>query len=165
MLSSSADIAAALIDRLDDGVWILHPADATVLEANDAAREQVGMASTAPGADGNERTAAAYVVKYSTHPGAIVDYAYFENTATLFGQTLSPQAAGQLETLVLTGLQADTSYYIAVVARDEDKNQGDLSNSTFSWAQSYVLGVEIANLDGDPDLYGFGSLSMSSAVI
>ena len=47
MLSSSAELTAALIERLDDGVWILDPRDATVLEANPAALRQVGLAAPA----------------------------------------------------------------------------------------------------------------------
>lgn len=46
MLSSSAELTAALIDRLDDGVWVLDAATATVLETNPAARRQLGLAAT-----------------------------------------------------------------------------------------------------------------------
>jgi diguanylate cyclase (GGDEF)-like protein len=47
VLSSSAELTAALIERLDDGVWILDPRDATILEANPAALRQVGLSAPA----------------------------------------------------------------------------------------------------------------------
>jgi hypothetical protein len=126
---------------------------------------EISLTWNAPGADGARRTATSYVIKYSTHPAAITDQDYFENTATLFGQTLAPQTTGLVETFTLTGLTAGTSYYVAIEARDEDKNQGYLSNSTFTWAQAYVLGVDISNLTGAPKSYGFGAVTMSSAVV
>ena len=43
MLSPSADLTGSLIDRLDDGVWVLDARDATVIEANPAARRQLGL--------------------------------------------------------------------------------------------------------------------------
>jgi diguanylate cyclase (GGDEF)-like protein len=42
VLSSSAELTAALVDRLEDGVWILDGNGAAVLDANPAARRQVG---------------------------------------------------------------------------------------------------------------------------
>jgi diguanylate cyclase (GGDEF)-like protein/PAS domain S-box-containing protein len=43
VLSTSAEITAALIDRLEDGVWVLDARDSTIIEANPAACQQVGM--------------------------------------------------------------------------------------------------------------------------
>ncbi|MGQ0645004.1 MAG: fibronectin type III domain-containing protein [Elusimicrobiota bacterium] len=122
---------------------------------------------TSPGADGNQRTGASYVVKYSTYPDAIATQDYFANTAATFSQALSPLAPGGSETLTLTGLQPGTSYYVAIEARDGEtpKNQGYLSNSTYTWAQIYVLGVDVANQSSPADFYGFGSVAMSSAVV
>jgi diguanylate cyclase (GGDEF)-like protein/PAS domain S-box-containing protein len=42
VLTSSAELTAALIDRLDDGIWLLDPAAGTILATNSAARRQLG---------------------------------------------------------------------------------------------------------------------------
>ncbi|MBI4395648.1 MAG: hypothetical protein HY548_01040 [Elusimicrobia bacterium] len=125
----------------------------------------INLAWTAPGADGDQKTAAAYVVKYSTHPAAITDQNYFANTATLFQIVNFAQSPGSNESLTINGLQPGTSYYIAIEARDAAKNQAYLSNSTYTWAQVSLLSVDIQNMDGDPDTYGFGTMNMSSAVV
>lgn len=136
-----------------------------------AAAGSVRLTFTAPGADGSQRTAAKYMVKYSTFPAAITDQNYFDNTATLFSAAVVPNSPGSAETVTITGLTPGTSYYVAVAARDcafptcEDENQGELSNSTYSWAQVSSLGVDIVNLNGDPNSYGFGDMTMSSAVV
>jgi hypothetical protein len=129
---------------------------------------QIRLTWTAPGADGKQRTVSKYVVKYSTHPDAITNQEYFESTATLYGiiDPGVPGSPGSQETYTLAGLTPGTSYYIAIEARDEDKNQGYLSNSTWTYAQATILSVLIENLDNtDPSQYGFGEMSMNSASV
>jgi hypothetical protein len=154
--------------RIGDGLMKIYFQPGTVTTLTPVTGTNAGeinLTWSSPGADGYRRTATSYVVKYSTFPATIPDMNYFENTATVFGQAISPQAPGNLESLVLTGLQPDTTYYIAVIARDEDKNQSYLSTPASTWARSYVLGVSINNTSGAPKFYDFGSISMSSAVV
>ncbi len=114
---------------------------------------------TAPGADGGVVTASKYIVKYSTYPDAITDQSYFETTATLF-KVAVPNAPNTQETITLTGLTPGTSYYVAIEARDADENQGDLSKSTYTWAQVTVLSVDISS-----DTYGFGTFTASTSTV
>ncbi|HOW28903.1 MAG TPA: fibronectin type III domain-containing protein [Elusimicrobiota bacterium] len=126
---------------------------------------EINLSWSAPGADGALRTSSAYVIKFSTHPNAITSQNYFEHTATTFKLETNTHSPGTTETFTLTGLQPGTSYYVAIEARDADKNQGYLSNSTYTWAQISLLSVSIENENGDPDMYGFGTIDMSSAVV
>ena len=57
------------------------------------------------------------------------------NNATVFANTLTPKAAGQAESLTVTGLTPGTTYYFAVRAQDEEPNLGGLSNSPSASAQ------------------------------
>jgi hypothetical protein len=117
---------------------------------------------TAPGADGNLRTASKYMVKYS--PSPITTQDAFDNAATLFTVAV-PNGPGTAETIDVTGLTPGSTYYLAIAARDEDENQGALSNNPSTWSQVAVLAVDIENLNGAPGLYGFGAMQMSSAAV
>ena len=44
MLGSTNDLAAALLDHLEDGVWVLDPQDATIIDVNPVAAGRVGHA-------------------------------------------------------------------------------------------------------------------------
>ena len=88
----------------------------------------VELTWTAVGDDGSTGTASSYLVRYST--SAINNGTDWTN-ATAFANTLVPKAAGQAESLTVTGLTPGTTYYFAVRARDESPslNLGALSNS------------------------------------
>lgn len=161
-------VMSSATKKVADGLMKIFFYPGTVTTLAPAPGTQAGelnLTWNAPGADGNRRIATGYVIKYSTFPTPISDMQYFENSATTYGHSLSPQSAGSIETLVLTGLQPDTTYYVAVVARDEDKNQSRLSSAASSWACSYRLGVTINNTSGAAKFYDFGAISMSSAVV
>jgi diguanylate cyclase (GGDEF)-like protein/PAS domain S-box-containing protein len=42
VLEATADLATALLDQLDDGLWVLDPTDATVIDVNPAAAARLG---------------------------------------------------------------------------------------------------------------------------
>ena len=86
----------------------------------------VELGWTAVGDDGSSGTASSYLVRYST--SAINNGTDWTN-ATAFANTLIPKAAGQAESLTVTGLTPGTTYYFAVRAQDEKPNLGGLSNS------------------------------------
>lgn len=161
-------VMSSATKRVADGLMKIYfqPGTITTLAPDPGTNAgELNLTWNAPGADGNRRTASSYVIKYSTFPNTIPNMHYFENTATTFGQSISPQAPAGVESYVLTGLEAGTTYYVAVVARDQDKNQSYLSTAASDWAQVYVLGVTINNTSGAPKFYDFGSISMSSAVV
>ena len=43
MLGATADLATALLDQFEDGVWVLHPDDASVIDVNPAAATRLGL--------------------------------------------------------------------------------------------------------------------------
>lgn len=45
MPGTTADLANALIEQFDDGVWVLDPADSSIIEVNPAGAGRLGMAS------------------------------------------------------------------------------------------------------------------------
>ncbi|HOW28486.1 MAG TPA: fibronectin type III domain-containing protein [Elusimicrobiota bacterium] len=98
----------------------------------------VTLTWTAPGRDGGQGTASSYVIKYSLTE--ISSQANFE-AATTFGQTMTPQAPGNSESCTVTGLSSDCQYYFAVEARDADKNQSYLSNSTYTFTGIHPPGI------------------------
>ncbi len=67
-----------------------------------------------------------YLVRYSTSP--ITSEGSWWNNATPFPNSMTPKAAGQTETLTVTGLTPGTTYYFAVRARDANYFLGELSN-------------------------------------
>jgi hypothetical protein len=96
----------------------------TITAVTGAGEGEVDLTWTAPGADGAVNTAAAYVLRFSTN--AIANQTLFEaaNTRTI----PNPQAPGSVESYTLTGLAPNSTYYVAIEARDAAKNQGALSN-------------------------------------
>jgi hypothetical protein len=162
-------LATSTSYELGDGLMKIYYYPGTVTDLSvqpGTGQGEIDLTWTAPGADGDRRTATKYVIKFSTYtsPGSIDDQAEFES-ATTFVQTLSPASPDGTETLTLTGLQPGTSYYIAVEARDAADNQAYLSNSTYTWSQVTLLAVDITNQNGAADTYGFGTVTMSSAVV
>ena len=94
------------------------------LAASSPAAESVTLGWTAPGDDGRTGTAARYEVRYSKAP--IVEANW--DDAWRVAQSLVPAPAGSAEGLVVSGLEADTTYYFAVKAADEQDNVSALSN-------------------------------------
>ncbi len=90
----------------------------------------VTLSWTAPGDDGNQGTAAVYQVKFDDLPivetadGGKVCNFWAANNAT--GEP-KPAAAGARESFVVKGLAAGTHYF-ALKARDEQNNEGPISN-------------------------------------
>jgi len=94
------------------------------LAASSPTAESIMLGWTAPGDDGRTGTAAAYDVRYSTSP---IDETSWD-TAWRVDQSLVPQPTGSTESLAVTGLEADATYYFALKATDEDGNSADVSN-------------------------------------
>ena len=79
---------------------------------------------TAVGDDGLVGTAAAYDVRYSTEPITDATWA----AAAKLAVVPSPQPAGSSETIVVTGLNDETAYYVALKVKDDVGNESPLSN-------------------------------------
>ncbi|MBI1951024.1 MAG: S8 family serine peptidase [Acidobacteria bacterium] len=80
---------------------------------------------TATGDDGDDGRALTYDVRYAPFP---IDAANFETLPGAPGAPL-PAPSGSIETMEVAGLEANTTYYFAVRARDEWGNPGPFGNA------------------------------------
>ena len=88
---------------------------------------QLNLSWTAPGDNGIEGRAIAYVVKYSL--SQFTGQESFDN-ATTYEQSWQPLTSGSRENRTLKGLPGGETYYVAVEAVDEVGLQASLSNTT-----------------------------------
>lgn len=112
------------------------PGTVTDLSALTGASEgTIDLSWTEVGGDGQVGLAASLIIKMATTP--ITTQALFEAASTY--AVLTPLAAGGFETQVVTQLKPGPDYYFAVVARDQAKNQGALSNLIGSSTQTIAI--------------------------
>jgi len=97
---------------------------AVTLSLSAATSSSVLVSWTAPGDDGSTGTAASYDLRYST--SAITD-ANFASATQVAGEP-APAVAGTAQTMTVTGLTANTTYFFAMKAQDEVPNVSALSN-------------------------------------
>lgn len=100
------------------------PAAVSNLLASNATGNSIQLTWTAPGDDGNSGTATAYDIRLST---SNINSGTF-NSATIISNLPTPKAAGQPETLIVSGLDQEVTYYFALKTVDEAANWSDLSN-------------------------------------
>ncbi|RED56597.1 fibronectin type III domain-containing protein [Cohnella lupini] len=100
------------------------PSAITNLSAGTATSTSVPLSWTAPGDDGNTGTAAVYDIRYST---STITSGNWSSAVQASGEP-TPAAAGTSQSFTLTGLSANTTYYVAIRARDEAANESGLSN-------------------------------------
>jgi hypothetical protein len=100
--------------------------------------ESIVLTWTAPGADGNSGTASKYNIRFSSNPIVTEDD---WNNAYIFDNTLTPKAAGQIESITVTGLTPLVAQYFAVRAQDGETfpNIGGLSNTPSATASAPTL--------------------------
>lgn len=103
------------------------PASVTNLALLSAADSSLTITWTAPGDDGSSGVAAAYAIRHATSYDSSATW--FDDIATAVAATLpTPAAAGETESLPITHLLPETTYYIALKAIDEAANWSALSN-------------------------------------
>jgi hypothetical protein len=79
----------------------------------------------APGDDGTTGTASAYVVRYNTVPITESNWASSSNVSN----EPTPQVAGSVESMTVSGLVPGRTYYLALKTQDEVPNTSGVSNS------------------------------------
>ena len=89
--------------------------------------EGITLTWQAPGDDGFQGTAAQYELRYSTVP--IRSQVAFD-TARVASAVPPPRSSGTLEQFTVTGLQSNTPYYFAVLARDNVNNTSPLATTS-----------------------------------
>jgi hypothetical protein len=87
---------------------------------------------TAPGDDDYTGTAARYDLRFSTSPIAESDWP----GATLITDLPAPAGAGTVQSMLVTGLSATTTYYFGLKATDKSNNVSLLSNIASGTTQS-----------------------------
>ncbi len=90
------------------------PGPVTALTTQPLAHDQVQLHWTASGADGDQGTAAYYELRYATARITAQNF----GQATLVSTRRPPRTSGTVDTVLVTGLSASTTYYFALRTRD-----------------------------------------------
>lgn len=100
------------------------PAAINTLSATALTSRSIRLNWTAVGDDGVVGTATSYDIRYSA---AAITAANF-SSATQVSGVPSPKVSGSAETVTITGLSGNTTYYFSVKAIDEGNNVSAISN-------------------------------------
>jgi hypothetical protein len=100
------------------------PADIADLAVQQSKLTSVILTWTATGASGNDGSASAYEIRYSTSPITAANF----STGTLVPSVPQPQISGSVENFEVKDLAASTLYYFAMRSRDFFGNWSGLSN-------------------------------------
>jgi hypothetical protein len=122
---SGADYQPVLFVDYSQAGDAMAPAAVTNLAVGDATTGSVTLTWTAPGDDGLTGTAASYDIRYSTN--AISEATW--GAALVLGSVPSPQPAGTVQNMVVSGLVSNTTYYFAMKTSDEVPNVSGISNT------------------------------------
>ncbi|MEC4685745.1 MAG: fibronectin type III domain-containing protein [Nitrospirota bacterium] len=118
------------------------PAAINDLAASNPTLNSIELSWTAPGDDGDTGTAVSYDIRYST---STISDANWSAATRVTGEP-TPEAAGTTQSMTVTGLVPETTYYVAVKTADEVPNTSNQSNvvaaitdaSTFE----YIMGTD-----------------------
>jgi hypothetical protein len=103
---------------------ITPPGSISNFSATALTSKSVKLDWTAVGDDGSTGTAASYDIRYST---AAITAANFSSATQVSGEP-APGASGSAQTMTVTGLTGNTTYYFAIKAVDDTGNAGAISN-------------------------------------
>ncbi|MFA6096198.1 MAG: S8 family serine peptidase [Bacteroidota bacterium] len=101
---------------------IIPPAAISDLNVSGTSTMSATLTWTAPGDDGMEGRASAYIIRYAP----AVNFQW--DTATQLNSVIIPKEAGLTEILEITDLNSDTEYSFAIEAVDNVGNPADISN-------------------------------------
>ncbi len=119
------------------------PAQITDLVIVDSTSYGAILTWTAPGDDGAVGMATRYNVKRDTIE--ITDANW--NTATSCSGIPIPSAAGEMDTMRVTGLKSNTHYYFAIRASDEQNNWSDVSVNDDVTTEAVSVVADLAVVD------------------
>jgi hypothetical protein len=109
----------------------LRPGQILDLQAIEPSNNSINLTWSAPADNGSDAGSGAvieYEIKY--HSAEITNLTW--DSATIFPQSIVPKSPGTQEKTTINGLQAETTYYFAVKARDERPNWAWISNSDYN---------------------------------
>ncbi len=119
-VSNLSNVASATTPVHD----VTAPSGVTDLSVAARQPDRLDLQWSATGDDAMAGSASRYEVRYSTSPLTDANFA----EATLVDQSLSPQPPMYMETLPVTGLSPETTYYFGVKVYDDFDNVSALSN-------------------------------------
>jgi len=102
------------------------PAAVIDLSGSAISASSIDLTWTAPGDDGNSGTATSYDIRYST---SVITSGNWASATQVTGEP-SPSAAGSSESITISSLSSDTTYYFAIKTVDEVPNESNLSDNT-----------------------------------
>ena len=151
------------------------PAAINDLSIADKKPGSITLTWTAPGDDGNSGTATRYHIRYSTLP---INEGNFGDAERL-PYAPSPQTAGTLENLEITGFSSDVTYYIAIKTEDDEHNMSEISNVLTTTTPKGVFtdvagtvaisgngtGISFGDYDGNGDLDIFAANESADSVL
>ncbi|MBK7091992.1 MAG: hypothetical protein IPH59_09785 [bacterium] len=108
-------------DDVDDGNNPYTILDLRVVSVSDTS---VTLTWTATGDDGDDGTCTSYDMRYSR---VAITHVNWNDAIQATGEPL-PRVAGTVETMEVKGLDEDSTYYFALMATDENGNDGGTSN-------------------------------------
>ena len=103
---------------------LIAPSAVSDLSVTDSTHNSVTLGWSAPGDDGTTGTATSYELRYST---SVINDGNWLSATTVSGEP-TPGVAGTAESIILSGLSADTTYYFAIKTQDDNSNVSGLSN-------------------------------------
>jgi len=115
--SSGAQVTATPHD-------VTPPASIGTLSATALTSKSVRLDWTAVGDDGSTGTATNYDIRYSTTAITAANF----SSATQVSDAPTPKISGSVETMTVTGLTGNATYYFAIKATDDAGNTGAISN-------------------------------------
>ncbi len=128
------------------GIDTIPPAVVTDLVAKSPTASSLALVWVAPGDDGTTGQAARYHIRYSS--SHITDQNW--DLATPVSSVPKPKPAGQIETVVVTGLPPAEDIYFALKTCDEVPNESELSNCAMGTTnQEKVPPAAVTDLKAD----------------
>ena len=115
--SSGAQVSAAPQDSIA-------PSQISTLAATSVNSSSIRLNWTAVGDDGSSGTAASYDIRYST---VAITSGNWSSATQVSGEP-APRVSGTTETMTVSSLSSNTTYYFAIKAIDESNNTSPLSN-------------------------------------
>ncbi len=100
------------------------PSTITDLSVTSCSSIECSISWTAPGNDGNVGTANSYDLRYSVSP---IDDSNWVSATQVSGEP-APAIAGTFQTMTVSGVMPNTTYYFAMKTTDNAANISDLSN-------------------------------------
>lgn len=133
------------------------PAAVSNLGSSTATTNSVTLSWTAPSDTGPTGKAASYEVRYSTSPITSANF----SSATAVTGVAAPKAAGQAESLVVSGLASNTQYYFAMKSIDSAGNASALSNvynvTTANPNSTLTFAYRLQGVDSGPIPAGYNN--------